>query len=148
MRLRAHRRTVVVWSSTGSPAFTRPRRLRRMRRLIRMVRVLTAIGLLSLARVVRPRWQPLLPGVACTVAGVILRHTGWGPVLLAGLLLLAYSLFVPGTPDEDHKRLERELAEYSTTAQRRDFEAILDQYPDAVTHELRDILARTQCARG
>lgn len=148
MRLRAHRRNVVVWSSVGSPASTRSRRVRRMRRLTRMVRVLTVIGLLSLARVVRPRWQPLLPGAACTVAGVILRHTGWGPTLLVGLLLLAYSLFVPATPDEDHKRLERELAGYSTTAQRHDFEATLDQYPDAVTHELRDILARTSCARG
>jgi hypothetical protein len=112
-----------------------------------MVRVLTVIGLLSLARVVGPRWQPLLPGVACTVAGVMLRHTGWGAVLLVGLLLLTYALFVPATADEDRKRLERELAGYWTPAQRHDFEATLDRYPDAVVHELRDILAKTPCAR-
>jgi len=42
-----------------------------------------------------------------------------------------------------HKRrceLERELAAYSTPAQRWDLEATLDRYPDGVTYELRDIL--------
>jgi hypothetical protein len=38
-------------------------------------------------------------------------------------------------------RLERELAGYSTPAERSDLEAILDRYPDDVTRELRDILA-------
>jgi hypothetical protein len=37
--------------------------------------------------------------------------------------------------------LERELAGYATGADRRDFEAVLDRYPDGVTHELRSILA-------
>jgi hypothetical protein len=44
----------------------------------------------------------------------------------------------------NHKRcsrLERELAGYSTPAERSDLEAILDRYPDDVTRELRDILA-------
>jgi hypothetical protein len=118
-----------------------------MRRLTRTLRVIAIIGVLSLARVVSPRWKPLLPGVACTVAGVFLRHAGLDPVLLVGLLLLGYSLLVPATPDEDHKRLERELAGYWTTAQRHDFEATLDRYPDAVTCEMRDILAKTLCAR-
>jgi hypothetical protein len=99
------------------------------------------------ARVVRPRWQPLLTGVACTVAGIILRSTGWSPVLLVGFMLLAYSVFMPALPDENRKRLERELASYSTTAQRRDFEATLAQYPDTATDELRDILARARNAR-
>ena len=148
MRLRAHRRPVVVWSSAGSPVFTRPRRVRRARRLARTGRVLTLVGLLWLARAIRPRWQPLLTGVACTVAGVILRNTGWSPVLLVGFMLLAYSVFVPAPPDQDRERLERELAMYSTTAQRHDFEATLAQYPDAVTNELRDILAKTTSVRG
>ena len=39
-------------------------------------------------------------------------------------------------------RLERELAGYSTPAERADLEAILDRYPDDVTRDLRDILAR------
>ena len=38
--------------------------------------------------------------------------------------------------------LERELAGYTTGADRCDFEAALDRYPDGVTHELRSILAR------
>jgi hypothetical protein len=42
--------------------------------------------------------------------------------------------------------LERELAGYTTSAQRRDLEATLDQYPDDVTRELRDILARQAMA--
>jgi hypothetical protein len=43
-------------------------------------------------------------------------------------------------------KLERELAEYSTPAERRDLEATLDRYPDGVTHELRAILARQAMA--
>jgi hypothetical protein len=147
MRLRAQRRNLVVWSSARPPVSTRPRRVSRARRLTRTITVLTLIGLLWVARVVRPRWQPLLTGVACTVAGVILRSTGWSPVLLVGFMLLAYSVFMPALPDENHKRLERELASYSTTAQRHDFEATLAQYPDAATDELRDILARARSAR-
>jgi len=42
--------------------------------------------------------------------------------------------------------LERELGEYSTQAQRRDLEAALDRYPDRITSELRDILARQGAA--
>jgi len=37
--------------------------------------------------------------------------------------------------------LERELAGYATGADRCDFEAALDRYPDGVTHELRSILS-------
>ena len=37
--------------------------------------------------------------------------------------------------------LERELAAYSTPAQRCDLEATLDRYPDDITYELREILA-------
>jgi hypothetical protein len=36
--------------------------------------------------------------------------------------------------------LERELAGYSTPAQVNDLEALLDSYPDGVTHEYREIL--------
>lgn len=37
--------------------------------------------------------------------------------------------------------LKRELAGYANGADRCDFEAILDRYPDSVAHELRSILA-------
>jgi hypothetical protein len=42
--------------------------------------------------------------------------------------------------------LERELAGYAAGADRCDFEAALDRYPDGVTHELRSILARQYMA--
>jgi hypothetical protein len=42
--------------------------------------------------------------------------------------------------------LERELAGYATGADRCDFEAMLDRYPDGVTHELRSILSRQYMA--
>ncbi len=38
--------------------------------------------------------------------------------------------------------LERELAGYANGVDRCDFEAVLDRYPDGVTHELRSILGR------
>jgi hypothetical protein len=42
--------------------------------------------------------------------------------------------------------LERELAGYTTAAERCDLEAALDRYPAGVTHELRGILARQSMA--
>jgi hypothetical protein len=45
-----------------------------------------------------------------------------------------------------HSDLERELAGYATPAERCDLEATLDRYPDGITHELRDILARQSVA--
>jgi len=53
-----------------------------------------------------------------------------------------------GPPAERIRRseLERELAAYSTPAQRLDLEAIFDRYPDGETYELRDILARQAMA--
>jgi hypothetical protein len=107
--------------------------------------LVTLLGLLPLARAVRARWKPLLAGAGLTVAGVILRGSTPGSVvLLPGLLLLLTAPLLPGTGQAVRLRrteLERELAGYSTNAQRHDLEATLDQYPDDVTRELRDILA-------
>jgi hypothetical protein len=72
----------------------------------------------------------------------------WGAVSVVGLWFLVYAALIP---DEDHKRraeLERELALYSTPAQRSDLEATLDGYPAGVTGELRDILAGQALAAG
>jgi hypothetical protein len=151
MRLRAYRRNLMMWSPTVGPAgrhgvtrLTRLARTRRIRRGIRVGALLTIIGLKRLARGVRPRWRPLLAGAVLTVAGVMLRSGAWGALLLAGLWSFVYALLIPFGSDADRKRsceLERELAGYSTPAQRRDLEATLDRYPDAITHELRTILA-------
>ncbi len=66
-----------------------------------------------------------------------------------GLLLLFSAPLVPASLGADRTRrseLERELAGYSTPAQRCDVEAMLDRYPDDVTNELRVILARQAMA--
>jgi len=149
MSLRRQRRDLVVWSQSCGSAeprrLTRPTRGRRIRRWIRIGMLLTVVGLLPLASAVRARWRPLLAGTALTVAGVIMRGSTPGSlVLLPGLMLLLCAPLIPGTPEADRLRrleLERELAVYTTSAQRHDLEATLDQYPDDVTSELRDILA-------
>jgi hypothetical protein len=146
MRLRAHRRNLVVWSTSVGPSgrYSAPRltRVTRARR-IRTGFLLTVIGLMGLTRALRPRWQ-LLAGVVLTVVGLTLRGSPWGVVLLPGLLFLLSAPLVPASPDAgrgQRSQLERELAAYSTLAQRCDLEAAFDRYPDSDTHELRDILA-------
>jgi len=153
MRLRPHRCDLVVWSQSGGSAgrygARRPARARRIRRRIRIGALLTVIGLIRLARAVRPRWRPLLAGTVLTVVGVLLRSGAGGVALLPGLLLLVYGMLIPASPEADRIRraeLERELGEYSTPAQRCDLEATLDQYPDRLTDELSDILARQTTA--
>jgi hypothetical protein len=152
MILRPRRRNLVVWSSSagpasrdGAPRLTRPTRTRAIRRCIRTSTLLTIMVLVSLARGVRrPRWGLLLAGVVLTVTGIMLRSSPGGVVLLPGLLFLLSTPLIPDMPEADRKRrceLERELAAYSTPAQRNDLEATLDQYPDGITYELRDILA-------
>jgi hypothetical protein len=147
MRLRAHRRALVVCRPSDGhsvPRLTRPPRAERIRRFIHTSGLLTAIGLLRLAGAVRPHWRPLL-GVALTVVGVMLRKSPWGAVLLPGLLLILSAPIIPPSPAGDggrRRQLERELAAYSTPAQRCDLEATLDRYPDSVTRELHAILAR------
>ena len=150
MRLRSHRRHLVVWSqssgSAGASPVTRHARAGRIRRGIRIGMLLTLLGLRPLARWARARWRPLLAGVVLTVAGLLLRGSSTGSVvLLPGLVLLFSAPLLPGTP-EARSKLERELAGYTTPAQRHDLEATLDQYPDDVTRELRAILARQATA--
>ncbi len=61
------------------------------------------------------------------------------------------SLLVPASLLGSRKRrsaLARELALYSTPAQRCDLEALLDRYPDDVTRELRDILTSQALTAG
>jgi hypothetical protein len=68
-----------------------------------------------------------------------------------GLLLLFSAALFPDSLGADRTRrseLERELAGYSTPAQRCDVEAMLDRYPDDMTNELRVILARQAMAAG
>src|SRR5690348_4842973 len=126
MRLRSHRRNLVVWSqsagsagSHGAPPFTRRRRIRRW---IRTGALLTVVGLMPLARAVRARWRPLLAGGVLTVVGVMWVDGPGGMVLLPGLWLLLSAPLSPASSKADRMRrpeVEDELAVFSTPAQRR-----------------------------
>ena len=157
MRLRPQRRTLVVWRSGrgqagpdryGLPWFTQVARPRRIRRGIRTAALLTIIGLMRLARAVPADWR-LAAGGVLTAVGVSLRSGPASVIMIPGLLLLVVAILAPASPKSARGRraeLERELGAYCTPAERRDLEATLDLYPDGVTYELRDILAR-QLAR-
>ena len=128
MRLRPHRRNLVVWSQSASSAgrfgaapFMRTRQIRRW---IRTAALLTIIGLMPLARAVRGRWRTVLAGVVLTAVGVTNRDGPGGLVLLPGLWFLLTGPLVPALRKADRVRrpeLERELAltTFSTPGQRR-----------------------------
>jgi hypothetical protein len=128
MRLRAHRRNLVVWSPSagsagryGAPRLTRLARTRRIRRWIGTGALLMIIGVMRLARAARPRWRPLLAGGVLTVGGVVAAVV-WGLVLLPGLLFLVSAALIPARPKTDRARRaepERELGVFSHPAQRR-----------------------------
>ena len=126
MRLRSHRRNLVVWSQSAGSAgryaarpFTRRRRIRRW---IRTGALLTVVGLMPLARAVRARWRPLLAGGVLTVVGVMWLDGPGGMVLLPGLWLLLSAPLIPASPKADRMRrpeVELELGVFSHPAQRR-----------------------------
>jgi hypothetical protein len=144
MRLSPHRQNLVMFSSSADPAdrhgalqYKRPARTGRIRRFLRVAMLLTVIA-------VRPRWRHLLAGTVLTVLGFIERQGAGGVCIVPGLLLFWCALLIPGDTDADRERrcqLKRELAAYSTPAQRCDLEATLDRYPDGITYEIRNILA-------
>jgi hypothetical protein len=128
MRLRVHRRSLVVWSPSagsagryGAPRLTRLARVKRIHRWIRTGALLMIIGLMRLARAVRPRWRPLLAGGVLTGFGVVAAGV-WGLVLLPGLLFLVSAALIPARPKTDRARraeVEHELGVFPHPAQRR-----------------------------
>ncbi len=60
----------------------------------------------------------------------------------ARVVVLRARLMVERAARRRRRRLERELGSYVTQSHRDDLLATLDRYPDAVTHEYREILAR------
>ena len=156
MRLRPHRGNLVVWRASRCPDergrglwFTRPARAVRIRRRMRTGVLLAILGAIRLGAAARPRWRPLLAGTLLTVAGVVLRSGPAGIVMIPGMLFLLSALLTPADPvaaGPRRRELERELAAYCTPDQRCDLEATFDRYPDNVTGELREILARQAAA--
>jgi hypothetical protein len=128
MRLRTHRRSLVIWSpSTGSagrygtPRFTRPTRIRRIHRWIHTGALLMLIGVMRLARAARPWWRPLLAGGVLTGFGVVAAVV-WGLVILPGLLLLMSAALIPARPKTrrtQRAEVEHELGVFSHPAQLR-----------------------------
>jgi hypothetical protein len=125
MRLRVHRRNLVLWSPSagsavrdGASRLTRPTRTRRIRRRVCIGALLMVIGLMRLGHAVRPRWRPLLAGGVLTVAGAM-ASGAWGAVLLPGVLFLLFAPLIPATPKARGSEAERELAVFSHPAQRR-----------------------------
>ncbi len=147
--MRLHRRDLVVWSSStglaGRYSAAQHQRHAGRARIRRCVR----IGALLLVIAVRPRWRPLLGASVLGVIGVTQGSGVAAVVLIPAFLLLWHAVLIPTNSDADRQRrsqLERELAAYSTPAQRFDLEATLDRYPDSITDEIRDILARQAMA--
>jgi hypothetical protein len=147
MKPRPHR-NLVVWSqsmgSAGRNGASRLARTGRTRRQMRIGVLLTVVGLMRLGRAMRARWRPLLAGGVLTAGGFMLRGGAGGVIALVGVMFLLSALLLPVSPKAarvQRSKLERELAGYSTPAERCDLEAILDQYPDDSTNELRGILA-------
>jgi hypothetical protein len=97
MRMRSHRRSLMVWNPPGSsadrygaPAFTRLARPRPIRWWLRTGALLTAIGIRRLAGVLRTRWRSgfTVTGALLMVIGVMLPSS-WAFVLALPVLLFA-----------------------------------------------------------
>ncbi len=99
MRLRPHRRNLVVWTSSAVPAGksggvwsrtgTRPARSSRIRWWLRTGALLMVIGVLRFARTARARWEPvsLLAGALLTAIGFMLPAVA-GAFLLGVLVII------------------------------------------------------------
>ena len=107
MRLRPHRRTLVVWGPRAGAAgesggLTRPRptRIRRVRRRLRVGALVAVVGVLRFARALRARWEPLflLAGVLLMAGGYVLPVIG---VFFPGLLVVTVTL-LKGNSDRWH----------------------------------------------
>jgi hypothetical protein len=110
MRLRSHRRNLVVWCSSGGPAggCGAPRlaghvRTRPIRRWIRTGALLAVIRLMRLAQSVRTRRgaRLLVAGAVLTVAGIMLAN---GVIQIAGMLVLLRGVAVALGVSERHHR--------------------------------------------
>ena len=102
MRLRSHRRNLVVWSPSvpagnfGAPRLARPRRTRWWRRTGAQR---TVIGAMRLVRTVRTHWRPVLAatGALLMIVGIVLPS---GMTLVPGMLVLLFALLKGAGPSD------------------------------------------------
>ena len=98
MRIRSHRRSLMIWTPPGRrtdgysvPAFNRLARPRPIRQWFRTGALLAVIGITRLARAMRARWGSifLVAGALLVVIGIALSSAGalvpGLPVLIVGL---------------------------------------------------------------
>jgi hypothetical protein len=104
MKIRSHRRSLMVWSPSGGPAdrygvpaVTRLARPRRIRWWFRTGALLAVIGITRLARTMRARWGSvfLVIGVPLVIVGVMLPS---GAAFVSGLLALLVALLRGAEP--------------------------------------------------
>jgi hypothetical protein len=95
MRMRSHRRSLMIWTPPGGrtegydvPAVTRPRPIRRW---FRTGALLAVLGITRLARTMRARWGSvfLVAGTLLVIIGITLSSAG---ALVPGLLVLLVGL--------------------------------------------------------
>lgn len=104
MKIRSHRRSLMVWSPSGGPAdrygvpaVTRLARPRRIRWWFRTGALLAVIGITRLARTMRARWGSvfLVIGAPLVIVGVVLPS---GAAFVSGLLALLVALLRGAEP--------------------------------------------------
>lgn len=146
------RRNGAVWRSSAEPLLLglpgrRARPMSALRRALRTGVLLALLGLVRLAG--NPRRRSAVIGATLIVPGLLLHNLYGHVILLPGLMILFYAPFLPGDSPEIRARqagLRRDLAAYSTPADRRDLEAIIDRYPATETGEIRAVLASLRSA--
>ena len=98
MRMRSHRRSLMIWTPPGGrtdrygvPAVTRLARPGPIRRWFRTGALLTVLGIRRLARAMRERWGSvfLVAGTLLVIIGMALSSAG---ALVPGLLVLLVGL--------------------------------------------------------
>jgi len=104
MRIRSHRKSLMVWSPSGgradrygAPAFARLARSGRIRWWLRTGALLMVIGIRRLASGMQARWRSvfLVTGAALLVVGVTLPS---GAAFVPGILVLLVALLKGAEP--------------------------------------------------
>ena len=96
MRLRPHRGSLIIWSSSGVPASRhwgrRPARRRRLPWCLRVGAVLAVIGLRWVARSARARWEPVFLGAGAALMIIGFEVPSAFVAYLLGMLVLVVTL--------------------------------------------------------